>query len=201
MYLGNQLLRSASEEVEYTPELIGEFVKCKEDILYFAEKYFKIITIDEGEVLISLWDFQRKVLKSLVDPSPKRNVIILSPRQASKTTLSTIYILHYAVFNKDKRIAILANKENTAIEILERVKLAYQYLPYWMQPGIKTGGWNKKEVVMGNGCIILASSTASDGIRGKTVNCLTGNNKITIRNKKTGKIEELSFLELERKLK
>lgn len=177
MYLGNSQLRSANESIEYSREMLEETIKCKTDIIYFAEKYFYIVTIDEGRRLIELWDFQKKMLKSLVesqkyDGENKRHVIIKMPRQQSKTTIMTIYILWYSLFNKDKAVAILAHKEDTSKEILERIKFAYKLIPLWLQQGIVDGGWSKKSIRLSNGVKIMAASTASDTISGETISLL-----------------------------
>jgi len=85
MYNGNPLLRKAGEKYEYTQEMITEYVKCKEDIIYFAESYFYIVTNDDGKILIKCWDFQKKILKAFVEtPAGKRHCIVKIPRGASK---------------------------------------------------------------------------------------------------------------------
>jgi hypothetical protein len=172
MYNGDATLRKAGEQIEYTPEMVKEYIKCKEDVLYFAERYFKIVTIDKGEMLIPLWDFQKKMLKSFHNPAPYRHNIVLASRQIGKSTIATIYILWYVLFNPDKTVAILANKEKTAIEILRRIKFAYQNLPLWLQQGVKDAGWNKKSMSLENGTMILADSTASNSVRGFTISLL-----------------------------
>lgn len=170
MYLGNSNLRGAGEIVDYTDEQIDEIIKCKTDIIYFAENYFKIVHMDKGEHIIQLYDFQKSILKSFVEnDSEKRHRCLLSSRQIGKTTISTLYMLWFALFNEDKNIAILANKEETAKDVLAKIKLAYQALPIWMQHGIKDGGWSKKSIELENGMAIMAASTASSAIRGKAI--------------------------------
>jgi hypothetical protein len=88
------------------------------------------------------------------------------------TTISTVYLLHYILFNKDKTVAILANKEPTAIEILRRVQLAFKSLPLWLQQGVIEGGWNKKSIFLENGIRAIAATTSSDSISGETVSLL-----------------------------
>lgn len=171
MYENNNNLRSVNEKIEYTKEMLEEYIRCSEDIIYFAEKYFHIITIDHGKIKIKLWEFQKKMLKAfLKPPEDKKNVIVLASRQIGKTTISTIYILHTLLFNSDKTTALLANKEKTAVEILSRVKMSYELLPIWLQQGIVE--WNKGSIVLGNGSRVLASSTSSSAIRGYTINYL-----------------------------
>lgn len=181
-YQGNQNLRSANEKIVYTPEMKKEFIRCYSDIIHFGEEYCHIITIDEGKVKIKFWDFQKKMIKAMYDPPEYRNaegqmekkkfLIVLSPRQVGKTTVSAVYLTHYAIFNEHKTIAILANKEKTALEILSRIKMIYEGLPLWLQPGIVDGGWNKQSITLGNGSRIIATSTASSAIRGYTINSL-----------------------------
>lgn len=95
MYQGIADLRNVGEELEYTPEMIEEVIKCKEDIIYFAEKYFNIVTIDEGKRLIDLYDYQKKMLKAFTNTPPyknpktgsidsKRHLIIKIARQSGK---------------------------------------------------------------------------------------------------------------------
>lgn len=85
MYMGNPSLRKAGEQIEYTDELIKEYIKCKEDIIYFAEKYFYIVTIDKGKHLIKLYDFQKKILKICQEtPNNKQHLICKIFRQAGK---------------------------------------------------------------------------------------------------------------------
>lgn len=181
-YQGNQNLRSANEKIVYTPEMKKEFIRCYSDIIHFGEEYCHIITIDEGKVKIKFWDFQKRMIKAMYDPPEYRNaegqmekkkfLIVLSPRQVGKTTVSAVYLTHYAIFNEHKTIAILANKEKTALEILSRIKMIYEGLPLWLQPGIVDGGWNKQSITLGNGSRIIAASTASSAIRGYTINSL-----------------------------
>lgn len=181
-YQGNQNLRSANEKIVYTPEMKKEFIRCYSDIIHFGEEYCHIITIDEGKVKIKFWDFQKRMIKAMYDPPEYRNaegqmekkkfLIVLSPRQVGKTTVSAVYLTHYAIFNEHKTIAILANKEKTALEILSRIKMIYEGLPLWLQPGIVDGGWNKQSITLGNGSRIIATSTASSAIRGYTINSL-----------------------------
>lgn len=171
MYLGNANLRGHGESVEMTQDIIQEWMRCKEDIIYFAENYFYTLLGDDGMGIIPLRDYQKKILKQFVDPiDDRRYCVLMASRQASKTTLAAIYILHYVIFNADKRAAVLANKEDSAIGILERIKFSYSMLPMWLQAGIEE--WNKKSITLDNGCTIIAAATSSDGIRSKSISLL-----------------------------
>ena len=49
-YLGNENLKSSGVDIQFTQEQIEEYLKCKEDPVYFAKNYIKIISLDEGIV-------------------------------------------------------------------------------------------------------------------------------------------------------
>jgi hypothetical protein len=97
-------------------------------------------------------------------------VAVLTARQSGKTTTATAIILHYILFNEFKTVAILANKGDAAREVMSRVKLAYEALPKWLQQGIEE--WNKGNIALENGCQVLAGTTTSSAIRGKSISFL-----------------------------
>lgn len=166
-YLRNKRLPRADAQFEWTPEMIAEIKKCKEDIHYFAENYFHIVTLDEGKRKIDLYPAQKRALKSL---QKYRFNVINASRQSGKTTLMTIYALWLTCFEDFKRAVIVANKETTAIMILRRVALAYEELPNWLKPGVAQYG--KKEIILGNHSSIGISTTTGSAVRGDTVNCI-----------------------------
>lgn len=86
------------------------------------------------------------------------------------TTAITVLVLWYVLFNANKTVAILANKAETAREILGKIKLAYEHLPKWLQQGVEE--WNKGSVSFENGSRILAGATSSSNIRGYAINLL-----------------------------
>lgn len=169
MFNGDKTLRGKDEVVRYSKQNIEEIIKCQEDILYFAEHYFHIITLDEGKRLISLWDFQKKILKCLVKvPDDKKNVCLCASRQIGKSTMISVYVLWRILFCKEYRIALLANKEKLAMELLDRIKLAFSLLPKFLQVGVTE--WNEKSISLENLSTIEASSTSSSAVRGLTLN-------------------------------
>jgi len=182
-YLGDPNLPTPNATFNYTPEMVREIKKCGSKIRYFAENYFYITTLAEGKQKIKLYRPQRRLLKSLVK---HRFVVLLSSRQVGKTTMTTIYALWVACFQSDKRILIIANKEDTAIMILRRIRMAYEQLPEWLKPGVKQYG--KTEIIFGNDSSIGISTTTASAARGEAANCITGENIITLKDKKTKKI-------------
>ena len=125
-YLGNPNLKKVNTPVEFTKENIIEFQKCEKDPIYFMENYMKIVSLDEGLVPFKMYDFQKHIVRTIHD---NRFTICKLPRQSGKSTTTVSYLLHYALFNPNSNIAILANKSSTARDILGIVQLASENLP------------------------------------------------------------------------
>jgi hypothetical protein len=166
-YKGNALLKKANQNVEWSPERIQEWVKCSENPLYFIENYMMIITLNDGLKNFKPWDYQKEMIQSFVD---NRYTIVTTARQAGKSTTTCGFILWYIIFHSEKTVALLANKGETAREILGKVQLAYQHLPKWLQQGVKE--WNKGSFVLENNSRVIASATSASAIRGYTINLL-----------------------------
>jgi len=167
VYLGNPNLKKANTPIEFTQEQILEFVKCKEDPVYFAKNYVKIVTLDHGLMPFEMYPFQEKLVQRF---HKHRFNICKMPRQTGKSTTVVSFLLHYAVFNDNVNIGILANKAATARELLDRLQTAYENLPKWMQQGIIS--WNKGSLELENGSKILAASTSASAVRGMSFNIL-----------------------------
>ena len=167
VYLGNPLLKKANTPIEFTQEQIEEYIKCKNDPVYFAQNYVKIVTLDHGLQPFKTYEFQEKLINNFHN---NRFNICKMPRQTGKSTTCVSYLLHYAIFNDSVNIGILANKATTARELLARLSTAYENLPKWMQQGILV--WNKGNIELENGSKILAASTSASAVRGMSFNIL-----------------------------
>ena len=167
VYLGNPNLKKANTPIEFSEENILEFLKCKDDPVYFAKKYIKIVSLDEGLVPFDLYPFQEKLVRNFHE---NRFNICKMPRQTGKSTTVVSYLLHYAIFNDSINIGILANKAKIAMDLLGRLQTAYENLPKWMQQGIIA--WNKGSLELDNGSKILAASTSASAVRGMSFNIL-----------------------------
>jgi len=167
IYLGNPNLKKANTPIEFTEEQILEFLKCKQDPVYFARNYIKIVSLDHGLVPFEMYPFQEKLIRNF---HAHRFNICKMPRQTGKSTTAVSYLLHYAVFNDNVNIAILANKASTAGDLLSRLQLAYENLPKWMQQGIIA--WNKRSMELENGSKIIAASTSASAVRGGSYNII-----------------------------
>ena len=166
-YLGNQNVKRDGLSLDYTQEEVNEYIRCTDDPIYFAEKYVKIITLDKGLQQFKPYDYQREMFKQF---NKNRFNIVLACRQSGKSISCVIYILWYAIFNPETTIAILANKGSTAREMLSRVTLALENLPFFLQPGCRA--LNKGSLEFSNHSRIIASATSGNSIRGLSVNLL-----------------------------
>lgn len=149
-----------------TSNEIQEWLKCKNDIVYFVEKYCKIMT-PEGIQQVKLRDYQVEYLKHL---ERHRLSILLSARQAGKTVTSALFMLHYICFNVDKNALVVANKFKTAKEVLDKAKKIFFELPYFIKPGIYK--WNEAEIVLDNGCRLMAEATTINSGISFTFHCV-----------------------------
>ena len=166
-YLGNPNLKKINTAEEFTKDQIVEYQKCAGDPIYFMETYVRIVSLDEGLVPFKMYDFQKKIVQTIHD---NRFTICKLPRQSGKSTTTISYLLHYALFNPNSNIALLANKSSTARDILGRLQLAYENLPKWMQQGVIN--WNKGNIELENKSTIVAAATSSSAIRGGSYNII-----------------------------
>jgi len=166
-YLSNPNLKRANTQIQWSEEQIIEFLKCKDDPVYFANSYLKIVSLDYGLVPFTLYPFQERLINNF---HKHRFNICKMPRQTGKSSTAVSYLLHYALFNDSANIAILANKASTARDLLQRLQLAYENLPKWMQQGVLQ--WNRGSLELENGSKIMAASTSASAVRGGSYNII-----------------------------
>lgn len=166
-YQGNPNVKADGVQESWDNHKVTEYTRCMRDPAYFAVNYVKIISLDKGLVPFELYPYQEKMFKHFND---NRFSIVLACRQSGKSISSVVYILWYALFNPEKTIAILANKGATAREMLARVTLALENLPFFLQPGCRA--LNKGSIEFSNNSRIIAAATSGSSIRGMSVNLL-----------------------------
>lgn len=160
-------VKRPDETIQFDRAMVANFAECAKSVKYFAEHFYYIVNPVTGAQLIQLRDYQERILDGFEN---NRFNILLSARQIGKTTCSAIYLLWFACFNKDKTIAILANKADTAKSILAEIKFAYEHLPTYLKPGVTE--YNTFSVSFENGCKILAKATSPDALRGEAISLL-----------------------------
>ena len=166
-YLGNANIKRDGVVHNFTQHEVQEYAKCLKDPSYFAANYCKIIHLDRGLVPFELYPYQEKMFDHF---NNYRFSIVLACRQSGKSISSVAYLRWYAVFHPEKVIAILANKGATAQEMLGRVTLMLENLPFCLQPGCKA--LNKRSIEFSNNSRIVSAATSGSSIRGMSVNLL-----------------------------
>ncbi|QPB12429.1 large terminase protein [Providencia phage PSTCR6] len=156
-------LKRGNIKTLWTQEMVQEWKKCRDDIVYFAEKYCAIVHIDYGVIAVQLRDYQRDMLRIMKD---NRMTVCNLSRQLGKTTVVAIFLAHFICFNKSKSVGILAHKASMSAEVLERTKQAIELLPDFLQPGILL--WNKGSIELDNGSKIGAFASSPDAVRGNS---------------------------------
>lgn len=153
--------------MKYTANDIKEYMKCKDDIVYFANNFIKIYTVDCGLTQIKLNAEQETVVNSFLknDKTCK-----LMPRQTGKTTVAMIILLHQVIFNEHKTIAIIGWKKSFANDILHRLYEMYDNLPELFR--VKMQIKNKGNVEFDNGCRIITSGPDATAFKGRAVNTI-----------------------------
>lgn len=163
---GNSAIRKPGCDIEYTEDMIRSIVKIKKDPLEFF-RHLKIITLDNGVTDFNPYEYQVRLIKNI---HTNRFTVALMPRQSGKSQVLAAYALFYALTNRHKRVAVLANKMATAREVFGRIQDLYEMLPEWLQIGVVE--WNKTSFKLENGSSVFCAPTTLSSIRGKTINLL-----------------------------
>lgn len=160
-YMAIPNLKRAYVQTQWTKQMLEEWVKCRDDIVYFAETYCAITHIDYGTIKVQLRDYQRDMLKIM---HRDRLVACNLSRQLGKTTVVAIFLAHFVCFNEGKAVGAMAHVRPMAMEVLSRTKQCIELLPDFLQPGIVE--WNKTSIELDNGCSIGAYASSPDAVRG-----------------------------------
>ena len=166
-YLGNPNIKKDGIVQNWTKDQIKEYALCMKSPIYFVEKYAKIISLDKGLVPFKLYPYQKKMFDKF---EKNRFNVVLACRQSGKSVSACGYLLWFALFQPEKSIAILANKGATAREMLARITLMLENIPFFLQPGVKA--LNKSNIDFSNNSRIIAAATSGQSIRGLSINLL-----------------------------
>ena len=145
----------------------SEYLKCAKDPIHFMKKYCYIQHPQRGRIQFNLYPFQEKVLKLFRD-NPYS--IVLKSRQLGLSTLSAGYSLWLMIFHKDKNILCIATKQETAKNMVTKVKFMFENLPSWLK--VDASENNKLNLRLVNGSQIKATSASSDAGRSEAVSLL-----------------------------
>ena len=160
-------LRKAGLTFRMSAAEIDEYVKCKMDVHYFAEKYCWVKGEKGEPVKLKLRDYQQEILDNFFN---NRFNILMASRQTGKTISSSIMMLHFVLFNNNKNVLVTANKLDTAVEVLDKMREIYQRLPFFLQQGILN--WNQKFMVFENKSRIKGFATTKTASIGQSADFL-----------------------------
>ena len=144
-----------------------EYIKCATDPAHFMKKYCYIQHPQRGRVYFNLYPFQEKALHLWRD-NPYS--VVLKSRQLGISTLAAGYSLWLMLFHKDKNVLCIATKQETARNMVTKVKFMFDNLPSWLK--IPADENNKLSLRLNNGSQIKATSASSDAGRSEAVSLL-----------------------------
>lgn len=157
-------IKRANQESEFTHENIQDLARCMRDPIFFIEKFVKVQHPTKGTVPMVLYDYQKKMIDSIHN---NKDTIILASRQLGKTTVVAVYILWLTCFatKDDAKLCVIASKAmNHAVEIMSRIKFAYEELPNWLKPGCKY--YSRTSIEFDNNSKIKSEATSEKTGRG-----------------------------------
>jgi hypothetical protein len=151
----------------YTEDEVNELKLCKEDIVYFAEKYIKTDFVGSTE-LIKLYQKQKEILYAWVNDS---HHVTLSSHQSGASTLYAIFLLHLSLFNTDKSSIMCCHRYDNCIIMRELIISMYDNLPKFIKSELITN--SKEKIYFINGSrIIFISVRDQEPLRGHSVNTI-----------------------------
>lgn len=161
------VVKQPRQKDHFNEEKLIHLFRCVKDPLYFMKGFMKIQHPTRGSVPFQPYPFQEDMIRVFHD---NRFSIALTARQCGKTTTAAGYILWRAMFVPDQTILICANKYSQALEIMERIRYAYEQLPDFIRAGVIE--YNKGTVSFDNGSRIVSRATSPDAGRGLAISLL-----------------------------
>jgi len=156
-----------SDKKQLKEAIKREYAKCAQDPVYFLGKYGIIQHPVRGKVNFNLYDFQEKSLESFMQHDYN---IVLKARQLGLSTLTAGYALWMMTFQQDKNILVIATKQETAKNLVTKVRVMHANLPGWLkQPCVED---NKLSLRYKNGSQIKAVASSEESGRSEALSLL-----------------------------
>lgn len=160
------LVKKPFQRLSFTQMQIEHFVKCS-DPNYFMRNFYYIQHPTKGKVLYQPFKYQEDFINIC---NNYVHSIALLPRQSGKTTCVAGYLLWYAMFIPDSTVLIAAHKYQGAQEIMQRIRMGYEFCPDFIRAGVTT--YNKGSIEFENGSRIVSQTTTENTGRGMSISCL-----------------------------
>jgi hypothetical protein len=154
-----------------------EYQKCASNPIYFMKKYCYIQHPIRGRLLFGLYPYQEDALNTF---QQEKYTIVLKGRQIGLSTVVACYALWMMLFYKDKNVLVIATKQDTAKNLINKVRFAFENLPPWLQ--VACIEKNKLSLRFNNGSQIKAASSAGDSARSEALSLLVLDEAAFIKN-------------------
>ncbi|MEG1363895.1 MAG: terminase family protein, partial [Clostridia bacterium] len=130
----------------------------------------KIITIDGIDTVKNIYKRPYKLCMYDISLDDINHRYYSNGILSHNTTTTVAFLAWYLCFHVDRNCAVMANKQDTAIEIMNKLTDVFRGLPFFLKPGITTFG--KKGMKLDNGCMIMSSATTKTASIGFTIHVL-----------------------------
>jgi len=166
-----------SEKIDVKAAIREEYKRCAQSPQYFIRKYCHIQHPIRGRILFDLYDYQEKAITDFED---NQFNVVLKGRQIGISTAVACYALWLMLFYKDKNILVIATKQDTAKNLITKVRYAFENLPIWLK--VECTEKNKLSMRFRNGSQIKASTAAGDSGRSEALSLLILDEAAFIKN-------------------
>ena len=158
------------ETIKTIEDLIEETTRIKDGAkgeIYFLNRYAKITHPTKGLISFKLYDFQKQIIR---DFWSYRHNIHNKSRQMGDSTIVAGHVAHFVMFNNDKDVLILSNKQRNAQKFLRKVKRIIKATPEILRPEVMSD--NKTSLELSNGSNVEAVATTEDAGRSDALSLL-----------------------------
>jgi hypothetical protein len=164
------LVKKANRKEQYNERQIDDLKACLDPVTgphYFLKHFFYIQHPVRGKLIFEPFDYQVRLVDSYHNHRFNINML---PRQSGKTTCAAGYLLWYTMFNPDTTVLIAAHKHAGSLEIMNRVRYAYELCPDHIRCGVTS--YNKGSIEFDNGSRIVSTTTTENTGRGMSISLL-----------------------------
>lgn len=204
------IMKTIEYDVYEVKFMDDNIVKCADNHVFIKEDDSECFVAEliRGDMIKSIYGQGFSIVDSIIKCGVKENMYDLQMAYHHKyysngilshnTTVTTAYILYQTIFNPEYTTAVLANNGKLSKEILSKIKMMYEELPWFLQMGVSE--WNKGSITLGNKSRVVSSAASTTAVRGFSINCVDVDTEVTVKSKKTGKIEKIKISELKNRL-
>ena len=130
----------------------------------------KLVSKDGYKIVKSIYKCPYKMMMYDLTVDSDEHTYYTSDVLSHNTTTTSAFMAWMIVFHIDKNILIVANKEKTAIEIVDKIINIFKGLPFFLKPGCEAFG--KTGLKLDNGSKIISSATTNTASIGFTIHCV-----------------------------